>query len=202
MCPGGLVVPASTYPGELVVNGMSLSRRDSPFANAGTVVQVESEELDELGYSGTFKGLDFQAAIEKRFWNEGDGSQAAPAQRMTDFVKGRQSSSLEDSSYIPGIYSARVDELLPRYISERLREAVKVFGQKMRGYYTEEAQIIGLESRTSSPVRIPRDASTFMHPDVEGLFPCGEGAGFAGGILSAAIDGRNVADKVKAMKGK
>ena len=199
MCPGGLVVPASTYPGELVVNGMSLSRRDSPFANAGTVVQVENDELESMGYTGIFKGMNFQSEMEKKFWDAGDGSQASPAQRMTDFVAGRLSNSLNNSSYIPGIYTARVDELLPKYISERLRKAVKIFGQKMKGYYTEEAQVIGLESRTSSPVRIPRNATTFMHPDVEGLFPCGEGAGFAGGILSAAIDGRNVADKVLAV---
>lgn len=195
-------MPASTYPGELVVNGMSLSRRDSPFANAGTVVQVETEELQEMGYTGAFKGMDFQSEVEKNFWKAGDGSLAAPAQRMTDFVSGRLSNGLGNTSYIPGVYAARVDELLPKYISDRLREAVKIFGQKMKGYYTEEAQIIGLESRTSSPIRVPRDAVTFMHPDVNGLFPCGEGAGYAGGILSAAIDGRNVADKVLIAKGK
>lgn len=195
MCPGGLIVPASTAPGELVVNGMSLSRRDSPFANSGTVVQIEQQTLSQMGYHGTFAGLNFQRAMESAIWQNGTGSQSAPAQRLTDFVKGQMSSGLPESSYIPGVYSAPMHEILPEYIASHLREAVQVFGQKMKGYYTSEAQVIGLESRTSAPVRIPREES-FEHPDVRGLYPCGEGAGYAGGILSAAIDGRNVADKI------
>ena len=198
MCPGGLIVPASTAPGELVVNGMSLSRRDSPFANSGTVVQVDETTLKQLGFSGKWAGLDFQSHTEKDVWGYGDGTQRAPTQRLTDFVEGKVSSSLGDTSYIPGVYSAPMHELLPEFISSHLREAVRVFGQKMKGYFTQEAHVIGLESRTSAPIRIPRDAQSFQHPDVQGLFPCGEGAGYAGGILSAAIDGRNVADKVVA----
>jgi uncharacterized FAD-dependent dehydrogenase len=198
MCPGGLIVPASTAPAELVVNGMSLSRRDSPFANAGTVVEIDEAYLDSHGYSGPLRGLDFQRHIERSFWEHGSGNQSAPAQRLTDFVEMKMSTTLPDSSYIPGTYTARIDELLPAYISKKLQLAIKEFDKKMRGYYTEEAQLVGLESRTSSPVRIPRDSDTFMHPDVKGLFPCGEGAGFAGGIVSAALDGRNVADHVMA----
>lgn len=196
MCPGGLIVPAATAPGEHVVNGMSLSRRDSPFSNAGTVVQVEESDLKRLNYSGVLRGLDFQGDAEKKVWAWGDGTQKSPAQRLTDFVEGKISQSLPEASYIPGIYAAPMHELLPEYIYEKLKHGVEIFGKRMRGYFTSEAQVIGLESRTSAPVRIPRDETTFMHPDVKGLFPCGEGAGYAGGILSAAIDGRNVADKV------
>ncbi len=197
MCPGGLIVPASTAPSELVVNGMSLSRRDSPYSNSGFVTAVDQDEMEERGYKGLFAHLDFQAELEKKFFQAGDGSQAAPAQRVTDFSKGKLSSDLSDSSYIPGIYSAPMHELLPEFIVSRMRTALKLFDQKMKGYYTREAQLIGLESRTSSPIRIPRDKDTWMHKDAEGLFPCGEGAGYAGGILSAAMDGRNVARKVK-----
>ncbi|MDX1684163.1 MAG: FAD-dependent oxidoreductase [Saprospiraceae bacterium] len=196
MCPGGLIVPAATNPGELVVNGMSLSRRDSPFANSGTVVEISQEDLGKWGYEGILAGLEYQSNVERSFWSAGNGTQQAPAQRLTDFVKDRSSDSLPKSSYIPGIYSAPVHDILPEPISFHLKNAIYVFEKKMRGYLTEEAQIVGVESRTSAPVRIPRDKKTCEHPDVKGLFPCGEGAGFAGGILSAAMDGRNVADKV------
>ncbi|MEL6273908.1 MAG: FAD-dependent oxidoreductase [Bacteroidota bacterium] len=196
MCPGGLVVPAATAPNELVVNGMSMSRRDSPYANSGTVVAVELEDLKPWQQKGVFAGLAMQQSVEATMFQAGDGSQAAPAQRLTDFVQGKVSSDLPGTSYIPGLHTAPLHELLPRDIYQRLRKGVQDFGRKMRGYFTEEANVIGTESRTSSPVRIPRDRITYMHEDVPGLFPCGEGAGFAGGILSAAMDGQNVAKAV------
>ena len=195
MCPGGLIVPAATAPGELVVNGMSLSRRDSPFSNSGFVTAVDSNDYFRKDKS-LFAGLEFQSTLEQRFFQFGDGSQKAPAQRMTDFVNKKISQDLSDTSYIPGIYSAPLHELLPSHIYERLATAMLTFKKKLRGYYTEEANLIGLESRTSSPIRIPRNKDHFMHEDVEGLFPCGEGAGYAGGILSAAMDGQNVAKKL------
>ena len=196
MCPGGLVVPAATAPGEIVVNGMSLSRRDSAYANSGTVVAVEPEDLKPFAEHGIFAGLEFQKRVEQAMFNAGDGSQKAPALRLTDFVKAKISNSLPDSSYIPGLYAAPLYELLPRNIYRRLVLGVQDFGRKMKGYFTTEANVIGTESRTSSPIRIPRSKNTCMHPEVEGLFPCGEGAGFAGGIISAAMDGQNVAKAV------
>jgi uncharacterized FAD-dependent dehydrogenase len=196
MCPGGLVVPASTAPGELVVNGMSLSRRDSPFANSGLVTAVELEDIPEFHKYGVFASMEFQKSVEQTMFQSGDGSQKSPAQRMTDFVDGRLSKSLNSTSYIPGLHSQKMNELLPSFIAERLQEGMKNFGQKLKGYYTENANIIGIESRTSSPIRIPRNKETFMHEDVSGLFPCGEGAGYAGGILSAAMDGQNVAKAI------
>lgn len=197
MCPGGLVVPAATAPGEIVVNGMSLSKRDSPFANSGTVVAINMEDLEPFQDKGVFAALALQQSIEQKLFQYGDGSQQAPAQRLTDFAKAKSSSNLPDSSYIPGLYPAPLHELLPKGIYTRLQEAVQTFGKKMRGYYTEEANVIGTESRTSSPVRIPRNPETYMHDDIMGLFPCGEGAGYAGGIISAAMDGQNVARAVR-----
>lgn len=196
MCPGGLVVPASTAPGEIVVNGMSPSRRDSPYANSGTVVAVELEDLKNYNKYGVFAGLEFQKRVEQTMFRAGDGTQKAPAQRLTDFVHGKISSTLPDTSYIPGLHSANLKELLPKFIYQRLRGGVIEFGKKMKGYITEEANVIGTESRTSSPIRIPRNRDTYMHEDMEALFPCGEGAGYAGGILSAAMDGQNVAKAV------
>lgn len=196
MCPGGLVVPAATAPGEIVVNGMSMSRRDSAFANSGTVVAVEEADLLPFKSHGVFAGLEFQRHAEQAMFNFGDGSQRAPAQRLTDFVKGKTSTTLPDSSYIPGLVSAPLHDLLPSFIAQRLRVAVQEFGRKMRGYYTEDANVIGTESRTSSPIRVPRDPDSLMHPQMRRLFPCGEGAGYAGGIVSAAMDGQNVARAV------
>ena len=196
MCPGGLVVPAATAPGELVVNGMSMSRRDSPYANSGTVVSVEPEDLKDYQQHGVFAVLEFQKAVERRVFESGTGDQQAPAQRLTDFTRRRVSKDLPGSSYIPGLRPGALHELLPRGIYDRLSAGVQQFGKQMRGYFTEEANVIATESRTSSPVRIPRDAATRMHPEVIGLFPCGEGAGYAGGILSAAMDGQNVARSV------
>ena len=200
MCPGGLIVPAATAPGELVVNGMSLSRRDSPFANSGFVTSISIEELAEQGYTGLYAALDFQKDVERTLFNAGDGSQKAPAQRVKDFVDGVLSPTLNDTSYIPGLWSAPMHELLPEFVYKRLRLGLIQIDKKMKGYLTNEANIVGTESRTSSPIRIPRDKDTYQHPDIEGLYPCGEGAGYAGGILSAAIDGRNVIRKVLASK--
>ena len=202
MCPGGLVVPAATAPGEIVVNGMSLSRRDSPYANSGTVVAVELEDLAPFKEHGIFAGLALQETVERAMFASGDGSQRAPGQRLTDFADGRVSADLPETSYIPGLHSAPLHELLPGSIYGRLRKGVRDFSRKMKGYYTAEANVIGTESRTSSPVRIPRDRNSYQHPDLAGLYPCGEGAGFAGGILSAAMDGQNVARAVaKKVKG-
>jgi len=197
MCPGGWIVPASTAPGELVVNGMSLSKRDNEYANSGIVVAVELEDLLPFAQHGVFAGLEFQRAFEQAAFVAGGGiSQQAPAQRMIDFVEGKFSANLGGTSYIPGIISAPMHDIVPAGISTRLRQAFKQFGKTMRGYYTNDAQVIGAESRTSSPIRIPRDTSTFMHPQILGLFPAGEGAGYAGGIISAALDGQNTANKV------
>ncbi len=196
MCPGGLVVPAATAPGEIVVNGMSMSRRDSAFANSGTVVQVELSDLKEYENKGVFQALAFQQQVEQNVFRAGDGSQKAPAQRMSDFVNGKISSSLPDTSYIPGLYAANLQAILPPFIYQKLKKGVLDFGKKMKGYFTAEANVIATESRTSAPVRIPRNKETLMHVETEGLFPCGEGAGYAGGIISAAMDGQNVARAV------
>jgi len=196
MCPGGLVVPAATAPGEIVVNGMSMSRRDSPFANSGTVVAIAEKDVLPYREHGVFAGLAFQKSVEQKVFNFGDGSQQAPAQRLDDFVNKKVSSDLPKTSYIPGIYAAPMHDLLPSFVYEHLQKGVQEFGRKMKGYYTNEAVVVGTESRTSSPIRIPRNKTTYMHEDVTGLFPCGEGAGYAGGIISAALDGQNVAKAV------
>lgn len=196
MCPGGLVVPASTAPGEIVVNGMSMSRRDSPFANSGTVVAIELEDLKGFEKHGVFAGLEFQKSVEQKMFGASDGTQKAPAQRLTDFANRKLSASLPPTSYIPGLISAPMHQLLPPSVYNRLQGGVTQFGKMMKGYMTAEANVIGTESRTSAPVRIPRNAVTLMHDDVLGLFPSGEGAGYAGGIISAAMDGQNVAKAV------
>ncbi len=197
MCPGGLIIPAATSAGEIVVNGMSLSRRDSPFANSGFVTSIELDELADHGYNGVFAALDFQREVEQAMFAAGDGSQRAPAQRVKDFVDGVTSSTLNDTSYIPGLFSAPLHEILPSFVYQRLRQGIIDIDKKMRGYMTNEANIIGVESRTSAPVKVPRNKDTYMHDHVDGLFPCGEGAGYAGGIISAAMDGQNVAIAVK-----
>ncbi len=196
MCPGGLIVPASTAPGEIVVNGMSMSRRDSAFANSGTVVAVELEDLQPYAGHGIFAGIALQEEVERAMFAYSDGTQRAPAQRLIDFVTGRESADLPDSSYIPGLIPAPLHTLLPKGIYHRLRQGILDFGKKMKGYYTNDAVVVGTESRTSSPIRIPRDRETYQHPDITGLFPAGEGAGYAGGIISAAMDGQNVARAV------
>lgn len=192
MCPGGLIVPASTAPGEIVVNGMSLSRRDSPFANSGFVTSIDTEELASHGFTGVFACLEFQKLVEKTMFEAGDGSQKAPAQRVKDFVDGKVSPTLNESSYIPGLYSAPLHKMLPSFVYKRLRQGIIDIDKKMRGYMTNEANIVGVESRTSAPIKIPRDKESCEHVQIKGLYPCGEGAGYAGGILSAAMDGQNV----------
>lgn len=196
MCPGGFIVPAATAPGELVVNGMSPSRRDSKFANSGMVVSVELEDLPEYRKFGALASMHFQADVEKKAWELGGKTQTAPAQRMMDFVNRKVSTTLLDTSYQPGLASVEMREVLPDFISARLAMAFKAFGQKMKGYLTNDAQLIGVESRTSSPVRVPRDRESFEHPQIKRLYPCGEGAGYAGGIVSAAMDGERCAEKL------
>lgn len=192
MCPGGIIAPCATEANEVVVNGWSPSKRNNPFANSGTVVQVNLEDVPGGG-NDPMKMLRFQAGIEQIAYQAGGGSLVAPAQRMADFVESRLSANLPVNSYLPGTKSAPLKEILPHFINEGLRKALPAFGRKMRGYYTNEAILVGVESRTSSPVKIPRDKETLQHPQVAGLFPCGEGAGYAGGIISAAIDGINCA---------
>jgi len=194
MCPGGFVVPASTAPGELVLNGMSLASRKAPFANAGLVAEIR---LDDVQGDDALALLRFQAGVEQTMFRAGDGkTQRAPAQRASDFLQGRLSSSLGETSYIPGLYAAPVHELLPNFVTLALQQGLALLGQKHKGFDSDEATLLAVESRTSSPVRIPRDQQTLMHPEVEGLFPCGEGAGYAGGIVSAAMDGVAVATAV------
>lgn len=195
MCPGGFIVPAATENDEVVVNGMSLARRDSPFANSGMVVTVEPEDTEPfVKEHGVLAGIAFQKALEVAAKQAGGGGQVAPGQRVTDFLKGKSSQDLPKTSYFPGIISSRIDELLPSWIVTRMQRGLTMFGDQMRGYITEECNLIGFETRTSSPVRIPRNADTLQHPEVKGLFPCGEGAGFAGGIVSAALDGIRCAE--------
>lgn len=196
MCPGGIIAPCATAPGEIVVNGWSPSKRNDPFANSGIVVGIELEDLNQFSSHGKFAGLHYQRTLEHMAFEAGGKTQTAPAQRLVDFVEGKFSSTLPETSYQPGIKSAPLHELLPEEITSRLRVAFVVFGKKMHGYLTNTAVLHGVESRTSSPVRIPRDKDTLEHPHVKGLFPVGEGAGYAGGIVSAAIDGQNAAKKV------
>ncbi len=198
MCPGGIIIPASTSPGELVLNGMSISRRDSPFANSGLVVSVDEKDWKEFNSYGVFAGLEYQKDLERKAFVAGGKTQRAPAQRITDFVNGKISQTLPETSYIPGTVSSPLNEILPDNIVNGLKKSLLQFDKKMKGYYTEEAQILAAETRTSSPVRIPRDNQSLMHVEIEGLFPGGEGAGYAGGIVSAAIDGERAADAVAA----
>jgi len=194
MCPGGFIVPAATASGEIVVNGMSPSRRDSKYANSGIVVSVEESDFKSYQKFGPLAGMYFQSDVEKRACELAGGSQTAPAQRLFDFVESKVSNSVLDTSYQPGLHSADMREVLPGFIADSLRQGFKNFGSKMKGYLTNEAQIVGVESRTSSPVRIPRDKDTLEHIQTKRLFPCGEGAGYAGGIVSAAMDGERCAE--------
>jgi uncharacterized FAD-dependent dehydrogenase len=196
MCPGGFIVPAATATGEVVVNGMSPSKRDSPYANSGLVVSVEEPDLLPYKSFGPLAGLQYQMEMEQRACALAGAMQTAPAQLATDFVKSKISSDLRDTSYQPGLESVDMYEILPENIAFPLREALNDFGQKMRGYLSPDAQLIGVESRTSSPVRIPRERESCEHPEVKGLFPCGEGAGYAGGIMSAAMDGERCAEQL------
>jgi uncharacterized FAD-dependent dehydrogenase len=195
MCPGGIIAPCATEAGEIVVNGWSPSKRNNPFANSGIVVQVNVEDVAGVQHD-PLKMLRFQREIENLAFKAGGGHLVAPGQRMVDFVENRISANLPVNSYLPGTKSAALNEILPGWINERLRKALPAFGRKMKGYYTNEAILVGVESRTSSPVKVPRDKETLQHPQVAGLFSCGEGAGYAGGIISAAIDGINSASAV------
>jgi uncharacterized FAD-dependent dehydrogenase len=195
MCPGGWIVPAATENDEVVVNGMSLSRRDSPFANSGMVSTVEPEDLRPLVKEhGILAGLVFQKNLERAAKHAGGGGQVAPGQRVTDFLDGKISANLPETSYFPGVNPAPLHELLPPWITSRMREGLRLFGRQMHGYVSSGVLLLGFETRTSSPVRIPRRDDTLEHPEVSGLYPCGEGAGYAGGIVSAALDGMRVAD--------
>lgn len=199
MCPGGWVVPAATAPEELVVNGMSLSRRDSPYANSGLVVAVEPSDWESAGYVGALGGVELQRRLERAAFAAGGGAQVAPAQRASDFLARRRSRSLPESSYIPGLREAPLDEVLDVAgvgLNARLGRALSAFERTIPGYAGEEAVLIGVESRTSSPVRVPRDPVTLEAPGLAGLYPCGEGSGHAGGIVSAAVDGVRVAEAI------
>ncbi len=196
MCPGGIIAPCATDVEEVVTNGWSPSKRNNPWANSGIVTQVSDDELKAYEHLGPMKGLQFQKDVERSCWEAAGKTQRVPAQRLRDFVDGKLSESLPDCSYQPGLVSVRVDQLLPGFVSQALRQAFIDFGKKMRGYLTNDAIVVAPESRTSSPVRIPRDSESMMHPEVEGLYPCAEGAGYAGGIVSAAMDGEKVAEKV------
>ena len=196
MCPGGHVIPASTAPGELVINGMSMSGRSAPLANAGMVVEIRLEDIPDLRAGDPLAALSFQAGVEQAVYSAAGGGLQAPVQRMTDFVAGRISAALPPSSYTPGCVAAPVDALLPEFVTRRLQAAMQVFGRRCKGFLTESALVLAVESRTSAPVRVLRDPVSLMAPDLNGLYPCGEGAGYAGGIVSAAIDGQNVARRV------
>ncbi|AZQ57793.1 FAD-binding protein [Maribacter sp. MJ134] len=194
MCPGGFIVPAATAPGEVVVNGMSPSKRNNLYANSGIVVEINiDQDIPKFEKFGALKGLEYQKNLERLAFTSGGRSQTAPAQRLTDFVEGTLSTDLNSTSYQPGLNSAPMHSLLPKLIGSRLRQGFAEFGKKMKGYYTAEANIIGVESRTSSPVTIPRNEH-LEHPEIKGLFPCGEGGGYAGGIVSAAMDGERCAE--------
>ncbi len=204
MCPGGIIAPASTEDGELVVNGWSPSKRNNPYANSGMVVQVEindalveiKNEKLKMKDDDPLLLMQFQKLIEQKAFEEGGGNFAAPAQRMVDFVENKISSSLPSCSYLPGVHAANLKNVLPDFIFKSLQSGFKSFGKKMKGYYTNEAVVVATESRTSSPVRITRDTETLTHPQLKNFYPCGEGAGYAGGIVSAAMDGEKVASQI------
>ncbi len=215
MCPGGIIAPAATSAGELVVNGWSPSKRNNPYANSGMVVQVEQNDALQFFTKSKWtlpNGTDisksqssqtdplllmyFQQAVEQSSYNAGGGLFVAPAQRMVDFCNNKNSSELPDCSYVPGLKSVSLNQVLPDFIYKSLQGGFMAFGKKMRGYYTNDAVVVATESRTSSPVRIPRNSDTLVHPQISNLYPCGEGAGYAGGIVSAAMDGERVADMI------
>jgi uncharacterized FAD-dependent dehydrogenase len=208
MCPGGIIAPAATSSGELVVNGWSPSKRNNPFANSGMVVQVEREDAvsalhGKLQQSGIHEDallmMRFQQMVEQDCFHAGGGKFKAPAQRLADFTTGQLSASLPECSYQPGLQSVQMQNVLPDFVYKALASGFKIFGKKMKGYFTNEAVVVATESRTSSPVRIPRDASTLCHPQIANLYPCGEGAGYAGGIVSAAMDGEKIARIIAAV---
>lgn len=202
MCPGGIIAPASTAPGEIVVNGWSPSKRNNPFANSGMVVTISPEDALAATKHLKTKATDpllfmhFQKMVEQSAFQSGGGNMKAPAQRMVDFSEGIVSGSLPANSYLPGLHATDLQQVLPGFVYKVLAKGFKAFGKKMKGYYTNEANVVATESRTSSPVRIPRNTESLEHPQYNNLYPCGEGAGYAGGIVSAAMDGENVAEKL------
>lgn len=196
MCPGGIIAPCATEPNEVVTNGWSPSKRNNPYSNSGIVVSVEPKDLPNYRKEDPFVSLNFQKSVEQKCWEAAGKTQKVPAQRMMDFISGKISKDFPKTSYHPGVTSVDLNTVLPKMLSERLKKAFLAFGKKMKGYYTNEAVIHAPESRTSSTVLIPRDPISLAHPDINGLYPCGEGAGYAGGIMSAAIDGINCVDAI------
>jgi len=204
MCPGGIIAPAATAPGEIVVNGWSPSKRDNPYANSGMVVQIDvptaanflKKNKNSLPENHPLLLLAFQKEVEQAAFKVGGGLQVAPAARLIDFCSNKVSANLPDASYLPGLHSAPLNEVLPHFVLQTLQEGFKAFGKKMKGYYTNDAIVVATESRTSSPVRIPRDADRLNHPQIKNLYPCAEGAGYAGGIVSAAMDGQKLAQQI------
>lgn len=209
MCPGGIIAPAATNPNELVVNGWSPSKRNNPYANSGMVVNVElndvlSQQSSVNSQRSTVNPLalmHFQQEVEQKAFELGGGKFVAPAQRVVDFCEGKHSNSLPDCSYIPGIKSIELNKVLPGFVNDALKGGIKAFGKRMKGYYTNDAVVVATESRTSSPVRIPRNDDNLQHPQIKNLYPCAEGAGYAGGIVSAAMDGEKVAAIIAALSG-
>ena len=196
MCPGGVVVPAATGPGQQVVNGMSASGRNTPWANSAIVTSVGETELAQMQYRGLFAGMEFQEQLEKTAWEQGGRNLYAPAQLLTDFLSGNYSQTIPRVSYKPGVTSSLLHEWFPALLTERLRTGLTFFGQKAKGYVTDQAVLLGVETRTSAPLKILREKETFRHVEIEGLYPCGEGAGYAGGIVSAAMDGEKCAESL------
>ena len=196
MCPGGFIVPSATSQEEVVVNGMSPSGRNSPYANSGIVVEIKPEDLTKYGAFGEMAGIEFQKELEREAWKNGGHTQRAPAQRLADFVAGENSASLPKVSYFPGVTSSPLHNWLPKAIGRRLRDGFRLFGQVMSGFLTNDAVVLAVESRTSSPVRIPRDPEKLHHIRISGLYPCGEGSGYAGGIISSAVDGMRAAEAI------
>jgi hypothetical protein len=193
MCPGGVIAPCATSPGEVVTNGWSPSKRDQATANSGIVVELKLEDFKPFAKFGALAGMEFQKSIEQKAWQLAGESQKVPAQRLIDFTQRKVSSTIPKTSYVPGTTSVELGQVFPDFLSQIMREGFNEFGKSMRGYYTNEAVLHAPESRTSSPVRIPRDAISYEHVQIKGLYPCGEGAGYAGGIISAAIDGEKCA---------
>jgi uncharacterized protein len=196
MCPGGFIVPSATIQEEVVVNGMSPSGRNSPYANSGLVVEIKPEDLTRYSKYGLMAGIEFQKDMEREAWKNGGHSQRAPAQCLADFVAGKSSASLPKVSYSPGINVSPLHSWLPKSLGTRLRDGIRLFGHMMNGYNTNEAVVLGVESRTSSPLRIPRDPDKLEHIKIRGLYPCGEGSGYAGGIVSSAVDGMRIAEAI------
>ncbi|MEO8534417.1 MAG: FAD-dependent protein [Flavobacterium sp.] len=193
MCPGGVIAPCATSPGEVVTNGWSPSKRDQVTANSGIVIELKLEDFKPFEKFGALAGMEFQKSIEQKAWQLAGQTQKVPAQRMIDFTQNKVSSEIPKTSYVPGTTSVEMEQVFPGFLSQILREGFKEFGKSMRGYLTNEAILHAPESRTSSPVRIPRNPETYEHLQIKGLYPCGEGAGYAGGIISAAIDGEKCA---------